>query len=756
MTEAVCPNCGAAVSSGARFCGACGRPIPAGRTCANCGAALSEMAQFCGSCGAPTSAGKETIISAPRPATAPPPPAPPVPAALPPRRRSWLPVLLGAAGLVVLCFCAGALLLAFLRGGGELGGLGGGLSWLTPSATETSSPFKAARLTPLVSKTLAPSADPQTLGEEGQVMVTIPGGLLNNEQTLAVSSVAGFQEPSFPVASQLVAAYEISLGELHNLDKPLIIEMAYDPAKLRGTLPPEESLVAMYWDEGLNDWVMLPSFVDTGRNTLVVLTKHLSDFVGAEFVSDGHIANSHFSLRYDPAEYNKLLESGGVFKEDKKRGHKDYLSTVWDSLNESRQGYVDADLRDTYLIKWKEEITMPRKMATADGLVIDFPVTRTKINYNVFVGGDSESVRDKFSGNIYIPYKTTYGPEGVRLMTGHEVFHAVQARYYTMAGMDDLAFFLTSRRWWIESTAEYAAARVAWKRELPGMGGAIIPRYLETSLTSSDRDHAYNTAWFIEFLVKDKVPRSNFADMFNYVATSLNPSVEMVLDEYLNKATGGKGLDLCYQDFAQYWIFNPDSGLASTPEGRIPPAAADWSMLKEDDRQAEHTFSLAANYTASLWGIAVAVPPDKPSRNLHIETPADSLPADTTIYVYVLQGRQRQPGGGKPAIVFNPVTTKSGDVAVTADDDLFVLAVNGGHSARQVTVNVSDTEVKPTTQPAKGYKCFCDGEPVDPLMPPMCDAPACERWQECYDDCMQKCGCSRDDVECINNCFWEQ
>ena len=53
MAGPVCPNCGAAVSTGARFCHTCGRPIPAGRTCANCGASLSETAQFCSACGTP-------------------------------------------------------------------------------------------------------------------------------------------------------------------------------------------------------------------------------------------------------------------------------------------------------------------------------------------------------------------------------------------------------------------------------------------------------------------------------------------------------------------------------------------------------------------------------------------------------------------------------------------------------------------------------------------------------------------------------
>lgn len=48
-----CPECGAAVASGAKFCSGCGKPIaPKKSFCAQCGAELSAGARFCSSCGA--------------------------------------------------------------------------------------------------------------------------------------------------------------------------------------------------------------------------------------------------------------------------------------------------------------------------------------------------------------------------------------------------------------------------------------------------------------------------------------------------------------------------------------------------------------------------------------------------------------------------------------------------------------------------------------------------------------------------------
>ena len=63
-----CPQCGASVTAGAKFCGECGRTIPAVPTCPNCGAVVDATVRFCGECGQPIA----------QPAMGEPPPAPTV------------------------------------------------------------------------------------------------------------------------------------------------------------------------------------------------------------------------------------------------------------------------------------------------------------------------------------------------------------------------------------------------------------------------------------------------------------------------------------------------------------------------------------------------------------------------------------------------------------------------------------------------------------------------------------------------------
>ncbi len=145
--KTTCPTCGAELAAGARFCGNCGSPVPAGAICKSCGAALSEGAQFCPACGTATAgapAPSEPEVAPPppppvldspaavvpppapapdSPAAAVPPPAPefsapappagpaPYPPAAPPKKKSKTGLIIVIVVIVVLllsCCCAAA------------------------------------------------------------------------------------------------------------------------------------------------------------------------------------------------------------------------------------------------------------------------------------------------------------------------------------------------------------------------------------------------------------------------------------------------------------------------------------------------------------------------------------------------------------------------------------------------------------------------------------------------------------------------
>jgi predicted amidophosphoribosyltransferase len=47
-----CPNCGASVAPGAKFCGECGQPSKREKFCLQCGTKIEGTPKFCPECGA--------------------------------------------------------------------------------------------------------------------------------------------------------------------------------------------------------------------------------------------------------------------------------------------------------------------------------------------------------------------------------------------------------------------------------------------------------------------------------------------------------------------------------------------------------------------------------------------------------------------------------------------------------------------------------------------------------------------------------
>ena len=52
-SAAVCPNCGASVPAGSKFCLSCGAKIASAAFCTNCGKPIPAGAKFCPECGTP-------------------------------------------------------------------------------------------------------------------------------------------------------------------------------------------------------------------------------------------------------------------------------------------------------------------------------------------------------------------------------------------------------------------------------------------------------------------------------------------------------------------------------------------------------------------------------------------------------------------------------------------------------------------------------------------------------------------------------
>jgi len=558
----------------------------------------------------------------------------------------------------------------------------------TPTPTGT-----LVATTPLVSKELEPSANAQLVSYQDKVGVIISGGTLESTQTVTISPAPDLPAPPFPGFTEL-AAYNISMGDVHEFNNPLIIEVAYDPNSIPSELTPDKALSVGYWDTDQNEWISTPFAVDTTRNVVMIPTTHLTCWkIWAKAKGWDWKENDHFVVFYDP--------NGTVLIGGKASGTTaDLAERVGTILGQAYTSYATAgfNMSLTYvpasaigagvgvvtggIIGWlaggigalsgaRAGLNVGGKIGTVVGAVVVGSKT------NVFLDKDTKDPNwSRYTGDISVPLDfDNYDQLSQELR--HELFHAVQNSYFTIQGMD-------SRRWWMEATADYAAYKVAG----PGSSASttkISHAYFTQPLSTVNNFHEYQTANFVDYLVGTGTdPGKQFKEMFEAVAKG-DASVITPLGSYIKDKTG-KTLAEQYRDFAAHAIFDSSGPLEELKTNLLDSSITEGPQLfKAADTQLSHGFSLKGNYTAGVWGFKVE-PKDATTttRAINIETNGN-LPADVLLNVYVLKNDQRPQGGVNPA----------GTLSITAatDDVVYIVATNGTNSDQDITAKVSDAPV---------------------------------------------------------------
>jgi RHS repeat-associated protein len=112
----------------------------------------------------------------------------------------------------------------------------------------------------------------------GRVKVTFPNGALAEDIELRISRHKSGEGPPKIISwnpFEVTARGKNSKEAIESFPKKVLIEVAYDEADLWGH---ESSLVLVYYDETIGDWMILPSEVDTEANLLRGWTDHFSVF----------------------------------------------------------------------------------------------------------------------------------------------------------------------------------------------------------------------------------------------------------------------------------------------------------------------------------------------------------------------------------------------------------------------------------------------------------------------------------------------
>lgn len=517
---------------------------------------------------------------------------------------------------------------------------------------------ESARRTVAVSEEVAPSAEARTVRHGEQVAVTVPGGLLKAPAKVTIASVELEPAPESPALEKL-CCWDVSVGDLHELDRPVTIELAVDPARLPRGARPEDALASGYWDPAAGAWVSSPLRYDAARGRVVIEARHLS-LRSVWAVGSGYQTSlsTHFRIVYNPAAGYPMLNK------DRARELKDlalaFVLETRSCLESAWDAYAAAGFRmpgsrlDVYVDKW---------------------------------GADKTAEWGAFLGDIDIP--VTYDDlRDLRHDSAHELFHAVQNEYFSVPSM-------ATRMWWVESTADFAADRIAWGSAggTGKMGENIKPAYCSRSFSFSGAAagdphyrHEYHTAHWLGFLAGRDA--AGFKAMWDAVCSEKLPLATVKpLEDYALRSSRSL-MSARYREFAAWLLLDAASPL---PRDARPFSGSTLGpgALPAGKASVDNEIALEPDYTAVLWGVRVGEPPAGiKARRLLVRAEGKwPAPARTECAVYLLPADARQTGGARPLGI---VDRDKPELALEAGKDQWVglLAVNCSPEARALGVKV--------------------------------------------------------------------
>ena len=617
-----CPNCGASVSAQAKFCRACGKPIelakplpaqpaqpapaaalPSQPTCPHCGAAISPTAQFCRACGKAVSAAPpqpQVLIVPVHPAAAPVQPKPAVGTSAP-GAQSRKTLLFALGGVALVCVCLATCLVGSmaLSGPTKIAQPAPQGPTLPPSrATSVAqSPVPQTRVAPvvrqtLVSKSVAPSNQPQTVSWNNAVSVTVPANGVTKAQTLAISAATN-PRPTSSDSLQVMDVFEIKLGDQTRFAQPLKLELAFDPQKVSS---PDDVGMA-YWNDQAQTWIPVPSRVDAKRNVVTTHATHLSFWTWYYKWRGWDVERSlDFVVVYDPKQTFTI--------HPRQMSGKDFAN------------FLLGELRSAFGKYCGKRTDSGCSLFKAPAMSDDEGIERVWI----FAGKAASNPQDpewkRFPEHIVFP--DFYQSElTFRHAAAHELFHAIQARYFYMT------YHFWPNQWYLEGTADYAAAKIVLNDKSVMGHDELNSRFLEQSLTVGESAHAYATSHFFDYLFSHN-PGLTFKEMWDAVADPAiydTGSVLGPLDKYLESKLGaGKGMGYQFKQFAQFLVFDPTSPVKLK---KASPAKDFGNFQCAETFPANKTEVVCElslpNYSAPVWGLLPEMEAGKTTRTIKVE-----------------------------------------------------------------------------------------------------------------------------------------
>lgn len=580
----------------------------------------------------------------------------------------------------------------------------GKMTMPAPSKTTTSAPTSTAPTKTDLSKLKVIETKSQDITASGgsvnlgnDIAVTVPAGVLSTTKKLTINkldpsnlALATGTNQQRGVAD--LAGYEINLGDMKQFNLPVAIQMAYDPAKIDSDLPPEKALLAAYWDTEENAWETVPVHVDTAKKTVDIYTDHLTIWKLSHIMRGYKIYESdHFIVVYDPKKSVKVGVEMDVTAKGTATPTTKVVTQEQDALGFAQRVATYAE--ESYKAYMKANFKDPRYTSIHAIEALSWPIGLPVSKVYIFIWGDPESETYSMIGNIKLA--NNYDNfERVKHEVAHELFHAVEQRYFTIWGYG-------LRQWWLEACADYAADRIAWGG-LNSMEDISLD-YFGKPINTVDKRHEYQTARFLDYLARKNV---DFKGLFDAVAAGYTQIMGSFADYVMKKSTAT--LHDNYKGFVAYALFDSTSPLQplSTALSASSLNTGRPTYMLASTRELSYTLDLKGNYTSGIWAFKVGQSQLNKPRSIKVEITGNAPPAaDVDADIYVLKNDKRVSGGvtADPSIYRGTINAnkKSASLTVSDVDMIYIVGFNTGNSDQSLALKVSDDVSGTWTQVSK-------------------------------------------------------
>lgn len=518
-------------------------------------------------------------------------------------------------------------------------------------STQTTSSSSSVTTSPATTKlagtsvTISDTAKEYNAGIDGKVNVVIPANTLAAGTKLEINELAERIPLDFGGFVPL-NMFQISASQTTAFGGEITIEFSYDKDALDDTLDHSSQIAVAYYNEDYNAWQEVDVEIDKIKATAIVKTNHLS--LWSLFVKDekyvtltGPRFTIYFNEDIDAPRMDSMEPGDPIYQ---------YAAIARTGMYDAIQAY-----EETLGLKIPEH---------------------TKVYIDAFDKFEErEAEWGWFSKNIEIP-TSYYLEKELKMAVAHEMFHAVQNEYVTFAKMDQ-------DRWFMEATADYAAAYVATAY---GLSDKLPYSYLNTGISHRNTEHMYQTAHFIKYLVDCGY---DFKEMFEYVISG-GSIAENNLNAYLN--TKGTSLIQVYKDFVWTVIFDNNSWVEPL-KTNITGDIAKYKLELDLDKKPGlvQTVEVGSYYAAALMAVKITSSED-------LIIPITVKATDATVYSldvqYALFDDDSRSGYLEKANIDSEPTS----VSVFDGQYLYFLVINDAQNA-SVIIEIGEAEEEKKPEP---------------------------------------------------------